>query len=705
MAAQVDLQDAMISLLPVHAVLCYSAMKAIPPSTLSDMRSPQNCALGASIMSLRSLSFSGLVFGMLIALVGCTGEDDKTETGDTTDTTDTDTDSGSPSFVDADDDGITPGDGDCDDDDPTVYPGRDEECNGVDDNCNGTVDEGFGDADGDDTADCVDAEECDGVDNDGDGVADEDFADVDGNGVADCVGTEECDGVDNDGDGSIDEGYDADGDGYTQCGTASGGGTSDELTDCDDTDAAINPGAEETSGDEVDNNCDGAVDDGFWSVGDLIISEIMNNPSTVADTYGEWFEVYNASDRDLILNGLKIVSGSSEHSIEPADGSTLTIASGEYMVFGIEDDMAKNGGVGVSYEYDSITLGNESDDLSLVLGGTTIDGVGWDGGGSFPDPDGATLTLDPYYISADLNDDGLYWCEATDPWSASTDMGSPGGTNEVCVTFDHDFDGYAESDGDCDDWDDTIYPGAPEIDPTVDNDCDGEVEWMPIADADYDESKSTQYTCDELYLDGSGSYDQDAGGTIASYSWELTSAPASSATTTADITESDDMSPTFIPDAVGDYTFTLTVNDGGTDSVGDSLTVPVSLRPTNNVPVASAGADQSYADSDACQAISYGAYYDCDACAGASITLSAGGSSDGDGDWMSYSWEVVDYTTGLTVAITDETSETASLSISGVTPTYGETTSTTVTVMVTATDCMGESSTDQMTVTYTCSGT
>ncbi len=654
-------------------------------------------------MSLRSLSLHSLFFGSLLALAGCS-DTDKSETGAPTDTTDTsDTDTGTPSWVDADDDGITAGDGDCDDDDPTVYPGRDEECNGVDDNCNTVVDEGYGDADADETADCVDAEECDGVDNDGDGQADEDFADVDNNGVADCVGTEACDGVDNDGDGSIDEGYDADGDGYTQCGSASGGGTDDALTDCDDSDAAINPGAEETSGDEVDNNCDGAIDDGFWSVGDVIISEIMNNPGSVSDTYGEWFELYNASDRDLILNGMKIVSGDSTHSIEPADGSTLTLASGEYMVFGIEDDMTKNGGVGVSYEYDEITLGNESDDLAIVLGSTTIDSVGWDGGGTFPDPDGATLTLDPGYVDATLNDEGVYWCEATGPWSTATDNGSPGGTNEICVTFDHDFDGYSAAEDDCDDWDDTIYPGAPEIDPLVDNDCDGDVEWMPIADADYDTSSSL-YTCDTLQLDGTGSYDQDESGSIATYDWELTSAPADSITTTADIVETSDASPTFIPDVVGDYTFTLTVNDGGTDSVGDSLTLPISLRPTNTNPTANAGADQTYADSDACQAISYGVYYDCDACAGATITLDAGGSTDADSDWMTYVWEVTSYTDGLTVALADETSETASLSISGVTPTYGETTSTTVDILVTATDCMGATSTDTMTVTYTCTG-
>ena len=67
---------------------------------------------------------------------------------------------------------------------------------------------------------------------------------------------EVCDGIDNDGDGDIDEGFDVDGDGYTTC-----------DGDCDDGDAAINPGASEAC-DGVDEDCNGIVDDGFDADGD-----------------------------------------------------------------------------------------------------------------------------------------------------------------------------------------------------------------------------------------------------------------------------------------------------------------------------------------------------------------------------------------------------------------------------------------------------
>lgn len=655
-------------------------------------------------MAIRHLLSSGTLLLFTVALSACDGSD-KADTNPTTGDSDstTGTDTGTPSWLDGDDDGVTAADGDCDDDDPTVFPGATEDCNGKDDNCNGVTDEGFGDVDADGTADCEDHEDCDGIDNDGDGKADEDFADLDSDGVADCVGDEICDGIDNDGDGLIDEGYDADGDGYTQCGTASGGGVSEALEDCDDTDASINPGATEASGDRVDNNCDGAIDDGLWSEGELVITEIMNNPSAVSDTYGEWFEVQNQSDRDLLLNGLTILSssGSEEHLVKPADGEFIELAPGEYFVFGINGTARDNGGVDVGYVYDDITLSNESDTLSIMQGTHLVDAVSWDGGTSYPDPEGASLTLDPGFIDDELNDNAVYWCAATLVWRGSTDMGSPGGENELCTTYDHDGDGYSVATDDCDDWDDTIYPGAPEIDPAVDNDCDGDIEWMPIADADYDETRSTLYTCDTMYLDGSASHDQDTGGTIASYDWELTSAPAGSETTTDDIVETSDAQPTFIPDTAGTYTFTLTVNDGGTDSTPDTLVLPVTTRPTNNVPVANAGADKSYADVENCQAISYGVYYDCSTCDGYTFTLDASGSTDADRDWMTYEWEVL---SGEYYTTEDMETSTPGITVSGVEPGYGETVTVTLEVQVTATDCYGTSSTDTMNITYTCTG-
>jgi hypothetical protein len=46
----------------------------------------------------------------------------------------------------------------------------------------------------------------------------------------------------------------------------------------------------------------------------------------------------------------------------------------------------------------------------------------------------------------------------------------------VCTTMDADVDGYTVSQGDCDDNDNAIYPGAPELPDGKDNDCDGSID-------------------------------------------------------------------------------------------------------------------------------------------------------------------------------------------------------------------------------------
>ncbi len=61
--------------------------------------------------------------------------------------------------------------------------------------------------------------------------------------------TEVCDGDDNDCDGYVDELLDCDGDGFP------------DPEDCDDTDRAVNPDATEICEDDIDNDCDGDIDE------------------------------------------------------------------------------------------------------------------------------------------------------------------------------------------------------------------------------------------------------------------------------------------------------------------------------------------------------------------------------------------------------------------------------------------------------------
>jgi len=87
------------------------------------------------------------------------GVDDSSAPGadsDAASDTDAEADTGAGVDVDADGDGY--GESvDCDDDDPSISPGAEEICDGIDNDCDGDIDPGYGDFDDDGAADCVDA--------------------------------------------------------------------------------------------------------------------------------------------------------------------------------------------------------------------------------------------------------------------------------------------------------------------------------------------------------------------------------------------------------------------------------------------------------------------------------------------------------------------------------------------------------------------
>ena len=139
---------------------------------------------------------------------------------------------------------------DCDDTNPEIYPDAPEECDGIDNNCNEIIDGGC--------AGCTDS------DNDSYAVEGDLCGEIDCNDIDESINPdaqEICnDGIDNNCDNytdAADETCPTD-----DCTDEDHDMFCAEHDDCDDTDDTINPDVIEVCGDEVDNNCDGTVDEG-----------------------------------------------------------------------------------------------------------------------------------------------------------------------------------------------------------------------------------------------------------------------------------------------------------------------------------------------------------------------------------------------------------------------------------------------------------
>ncbi|MBN2373259.1 hypothetical protein JXL19_05700, partial [bacterium] len=147
----------------------------------------------------------------------------------------------------------------------------------------------------------------------------------------------------------------------------------------------------------------------------------------------------------------------------------------------------------------------------------------------------------------------------------------------------------------------------------------------PVADAGADQ---TAFINDTVTLDGSGSYDPD-GDPIAGYAWSFVSVPPGSSATLSDSTA---VNPTFVPDKHGAYQIQLIVNDGVEDSDPDAVTITIQ----NRKPLADAGSDQT-------------------ASVGDTVTLDGSGSYDTDNDPLTYSWSFTSVPPGSSATISDPT--------------------------------------------------
>ncbi len=372
-------------------------------------------------------------------------------------------------------------------------------------------------------------------DADGDGFqTDEDCNDRDASINPGAV--ELCDGIDNDCSGEVDEAVtdtfyvDEDGDGYgwrdgsiQACAAPEGFVLGD--TDCDDTDAAVHPTAMETCND-VDDNCDGDVDEGLlgtWyadmdgdgygdpavqidgcAPGEDYVDQAGDCDDGQASTHPDATEVCNERDDDC--DG-SVDEGVTVTYFADGDGDgygrldATTEACVEPPGYAVEGGDCDDGAEEV-YPGASETCNDTDDNCDGVVDDSTAsDALIWyadaDADG-YGDPASTTRACDlPTGFVADATDcddtasttnpAALEYCDGHDDdcdgdideddavdapaWYLDTDTDGYG-TSSVSARTCSAPSGYAALGSDCDDDNSDVHPGATEVCNDIDDDCD-----------------------------------------------------------------------------------------------------------------------------------------------------------------------------------------------------------------------------------------
>ncbi len=168
--------------------------------------------------------------------------------------------------------------------------------------------------------------------------------------------------------------------------------------------------------------------------GDLIITELMVDPSAVKDEFGEWVEIFNPGGLPVDLAGLWLKDAKGgKQQIAPL-AKVLLLEAGKYAIFGANGDVKLNGGVTVAWAWAGLTLPNGGGAFTIAAGKDDLDLVSYTPGmGGWPMvKTGSSLQLSTAKLGAVANDAGSAWCHPTSEYGDG-DKGTPGLANEPCA--------------------------------------------------------------------------------------------------------------------------------------------------------------------------------------------------------------------------------------------------------------------------------
>jgi hypothetical protein len=181
----------------------------------------------------------------------------------------------------------------------------------------------------------------------------------------------------------------------------------------------------------LDNPCPEAAE------GELVLTE-FRGPQGGADTYGEWLEIYNASDHTISLTGLRVRSldldGGSETIFLLRDPQLELEANG-YAVFGAVDRDPLPPHLDYSFAIDGVTGLRGGAIVSVESCGEVVDETLY-----WTLPDIGSWSLDGSKApDAFDNDEESAWCndavepEAGEALSELGVPGTPGEANRSCL--------------------------------------------------------------------------------------------------------------------------------------------------------------------------------------------------------------------------------------------------------------------------------
>ena len=389
------------------------------------------------------------------------------------------------------------GGGDCAPLNGTVLPGGKALCDGLINDCSAeSLSSDERDKDGDGVVECT--FDSNGWDGDTSVTADGDCDDADATVFPGAPSL--CDGVINDCDETVLDviEVDDDNDGYVEC-TPTGAiwGILTGGDDCDDVIASINPGATEVCDAlDVDEDCNGLADDddplatGGTALYPDFDGDGYGDDEAIAATYcdapsdhvvdhtdcddlnanaypGATELAYDFVDQDCDGADLCDVDGDGEDSVlclgmDCDDGESLVFPGAPELCDGITNDCDTAGLPIDEVDVDGDTYVACAYDVATWLGDDAVKG-----GGDCAPLNGTVLPGGKALCDGLIND-----CSAE---SLSSDERDKDGDGVVECTFDSngwDGDTSVTADGDCDDADATVFPGAPSLCDGVINDCD-----------------------------------------------------------------------------------------------------------------------------------------------------------------------------------------------------------------------------------------